>query len=44
MRVVKVHKTRTRYTVDGCMAELAEVIADGKHTIPSLWNWKMLRR
>lgn len=32
MRVVKVHKTRTRYTVDGCMAELAEVVADGKHT------------
>jgi len=32
MRVVKVHKTRTRYTVDGCMAELAEVVADGKRT------------
>lgn len=32
MRVVKVHKIRTRYTVDGCMAELAEVIADGKRT------------
>lgn len=35
MRVVNVHKTRTRYTVDGCMAEFAEVAADGKriHTI-----------
>jgi exopolyphosphatase/guanosine-5'-triphosphate,3'-diphosphate pyrophosphatase len=32
LRVVNVHKTRTRYTVDGCMAELAEVVADGKHT------------
>ena len=25
MRVVNVHKTRTRYTVDGCMAEVADV-------------------
>jgi exopolyphosphatase/guanosine-5'-triphosphate,3'-diphosphate pyrophosphatase len=32
MRVVNVHKTRTRYTVDGCMSELAEVVADGKRT------------
>ena len=32
MRVVKVHKTRTRYTVEGCMAEMAEVAADGKRT------------
>lgn len=32
MRVVKVHKTRTRYTVEGCMAEMVEVTADGKAT------------
>jgi exopolyphosphatase/guanosine-5'-triphosphate,3'-diphosphate pyrophosphatase len=32
MRVVKVHKTRTRYTVDGCMSEIAQVAADGKAT------------
>jgi exopolyphosphatase/guanosine-5'-triphosphate,3'-diphosphate pyrophosphatase len=30
MRLVNVHKTRTRYTVDGCMAEVADVVADGK--------------
>jgi exopolyphosphatase / guanosine-5'-triphosphate,3'-diphosphate pyrophosphatase len=30
IRVVKVHKRRTRYTVDGCMAELSEVVANGK--------------
>lgn len=32
VRVVTVHKTRTRYTVEGCMAELADVSADGKRT------------
>ncbi len=30
VRVVNVHKTRTRYTVEGCMAEVADVTADGK--------------
>lgn len=30
VRVVKVHKRRTRYTVGGCMAELSDVVADGK--------------
>jgi exopolyphosphatase/guanosine-5'-triphosphate,3'-diphosphate pyrophosphatase len=32
IREVKVHKRRTRYTIDGCMAELADVEADGKST------------
>ena len=32
MHVVKVHKTRTRYSVEGCMSESAEVTADGKST------------
>ena len=32
VRVVNVHKTRTRYAVEGCMAEMAEVSADGKTT------------
>ncbi len=32
VRAVKVHKRRTRYTVGGCMAELSEVVADGKPT------------
>jgi exopolyphosphatase/guanosine-5'-triphosphate,3'-diphosphate pyrophosphatase len=32
VRPVKVHKRRTRYTVGGCMAELSEVVADGKPT------------
>jgi exopolyphosphatase/guanosine-5'-triphosphate,3'-diphosphate pyrophosphatase len=32
VRVVKVHKRRTRYTVGGCMAELSEVVANGKPT------------
>lgn len=31
-RAVRVHKRRVRYTVDGCMAELSEVVADGKST------------
>ena len=32
IRVVKVHKRRIRYTVDGCMAEFSEVVANGKPT------------
>jgi exopolyphosphatase/guanosine-5'-triphosphate,3'-diphosphate pyrophosphatase len=32
LHVVRVHKKRTHYTVDGCMAELAEVRADGAST------------
>jgi exopolyphosphatase / guanosine-5'-triphosphate,3'-diphosphate pyrophosphatase len=32
IRAVKVHKRRTRYTVGGCMAELSEVVANGKPT------------
>jgi exopolyphosphatase / guanosine-5'-triphosphate,3'-diphosphate pyrophosphatase len=32
VRVVKVHKQRTRYTVDSCMAEISDVIANGKPT------------
>jgi exopolyphosphatase / guanosine-5'-triphosphate,3'-diphosphate pyrophosphatase len=32
VRAVEVHKRRTRYTVGGCMAELSEVVADGKPT------------
>jgi exopolyphosphatase/guanosine-5'-triphosphate,3'-diphosphate pyrophosphatase len=32
IRAVKVHKRRTRYTIGGCMAELSEVVADGKAT------------
>jgi len=32
IREVKVHKRRTRYTVGGCMAELCDVVADGKST------------
>jgi exopolyphosphatase/guanosine-5'-triphosphate,3'-diphosphate pyrophosphatase len=32
IRNVGVHKRRTRYTVGGCMAELSEVVADGKPT------------
>ena len=30
IRAVKVHKRRVRYTVGGCMAELSDVVADGK--------------
>ena len=30
LRVVKVHKRRTRYKIDGCMSEMAEVAADGR--------------
>ncbi len=32
IREVKVHKRRTRYTVGGCMAELCDVVANGKFT------------
>jgi exopolyphosphatase / guanosine-5'-triphosphate,3'-diphosphate pyrophosphatase len=31
-RVVKVHKRRNRFTFAGCMAELADVVADGRPT------------
>jgi exopolyphosphatase/guanosine-5'-triphosphate,3'-diphosphate pyrophosphatase len=30
LRVVKVHKRRTRYKIDGCMSEITEVVADGR--------------
>ena len=30
--MVKVHKRRTRRTVDSCMAEISDVIANGKPT------------
>jgi exopolyphosphatase / guanosine-5'-triphosphate,3'-diphosphate pyrophosphatase len=30
LRAVKVHKTRTGYTINGCIAEIADVTADGK--------------
>jgi exopolyphosphatase/guanosine-5'-triphosphate,3'-diphosphate pyrophosphatase len=33
IRAVQVHKRRTRYTVGGCMAELSEVVANGKPTL-----------
>ena len=32
IRAVKVHKRRTRYTFGGCMAELSDVVANGKPT------------
>jgi exopolyphosphatase / guanosine-5'-triphosphate,3'-diphosphate pyrophosphatase len=32
VRAVKVHKRRTRYTVGGCMAELSDVVVNGKPT------------
>ncbi len=32
IRAVTVHKRRVRYTVGGCMAELSDVVADGKPT------------
>ncbi len=32
IRAIDVQKRRTRYTVGGCMAELSEVVADGKPT------------
>ena len=32
IRAVGVHKRRVRYTVDGCMAEVSDVTADGRST------------
>ncbi len=32
VRVVKVHKKRTRYKINGCTSEMSEVVADGKKT------------
>jgi exopolyphosphatase/guanosine-5'-triphosphate,3'-diphosphate pyrophosphatase len=32
IRAVKVHKRRTRYKIGGCMAELSEVVTNGKST------------
>jgi exopolyphosphatase/guanosine-5'-triphosphate,3'-diphosphate pyrophosphatase len=32
IRVARVHKRRVRYTVDGCIAELSDIVADGKPT------------
>lgn len=32
VRVVKVHKRRTRYTIDSCTAEVSDVVANGKPT------------
>jgi exopolyphosphatase/guanosine-5'-triphosphate,3'-diphosphate pyrophosphatase len=32
IRVARVHKRRVRYTVDGCMAELSDIVADGRPT------------
>jgi len=32
IRVAHVHKRRVRYTVDGCMAELSDIVVDGKPT------------
>jgi exopolyphosphatase/guanosine-5'-triphosphate,3'-diphosphate pyrophosphatase len=32
IRAVKVHKRRTRYKIDGCMAESADVVVNGKPT------------
>ena len=32
LMAVRVHKKRTRYKLDGCMAELADINADGKET------------
>ena len=30
LRVVNVHKKRTRYKIDGCMSEMTDVVADGR--------------
>jgi len=30
VRAVAVHKRRVRYTIDGCMAEMTDVVADGR--------------
>jgi len=32
LRVVPIHKKRAHYTVEGCMAEMTEIVADGKRT------------
>lgn len=32
IRAVRVHKKRVRYTVEGCLAELSDITADGKST------------
>ena len=32
LRAVAVHKRRVRYSIAGCMAELSDVVADGKRT------------
>lgn len=32
VRAVAVHKRRVRYTIDGCMCEMTEVVADGRPT------------
>jgi exopolyphosphatase/guanosine-5'-triphosphate,3'-diphosphate pyrophosphatase len=32
IRLVPVHKKRVRYTIDGCMAELSDIVAEGKTT------------
>lgn len=32
IRVVRVHKRRVRYTIDGCMAELSDIMANDKAT------------
>ncbi len=32
IRAVNVHKRRVRYTIGDCMAELTDVMADGRHT------------
>lgn len=32
VRVVRVHKRRARYTIEGCMAELTDVVANGGST------------
>jgi exopolyphosphatase / guanosine-5'-triphosphate,3'-diphosphate pyrophosphatase len=32
LRVVNVHKKRAHYTIDGCMAEMADVVIDGRKT------------
>ena len=32
MRAVQVHKVRQRYTIGECLAEMAEVVAEGRAT------------
>ena len=36
VRVVKVHKRRVRYAVEGCMAELSDIVVDGNPPGPLL--------